>query len=470
MRRLAPLFTILALSVTGHSFAAAGPQNVVVIVADDLGWSDLGCYGADLHETPNLDQLAREGVRFTQAYAAPVCSPTRASLLTGKHWARLGITVWIEAANDQPTDQRLLPPAAADHLPHSEVTLAEHLKQRGYLTFHVGKWHLGNAPFYPESQGFDVNIGGTLWGMPATYFHPFAGRTRGGELRYVPGLGVGKPEDYLTDRLTDEALRLIDEAGDQPFYLNLWYHSVHTPIQAKQELVQRYRQKLRPELQHQNATYAAMVHSLDDNIGRVLHRLKERSMLDRTLVVFLSDNGGVVGEYNDKVVTTNAPLRSGKGSLYEGGIRVPWIMRGPGIATNRACDEPVVVMDLLPTVIARCQDKSLPGLQLDGVDLSPVLAAPDARLADRSLNFHYPHYYSTTTPVSAVRDGDWKLLSFYEDDRSELYHLPSDAGETRDLSSREPALVAQLQAKLHGWLEEVGARMPVPNTSSGSGD
>lgn len=232
---------------------AARPPNVVFILADDLGWSDLGCYGADLHETPHLDQLAREGVRFTQAYAMSVCSPTRAAILTGRHAARLHLTVWREAAVNPARAQKLLPPLAVADLPHEELTLAEALQAAGYLTFHVGKWHLGDGDHSPETQGFDVNRGGTHWGAPATYFYPFRGECgQEREFRYVSGLGLGKPGDYLTDRLTDEALKLIDQAGNRAFFLNLWYHNPHTPIEGKTNLVEKYRARLKPGLKHQN--------------------------------------------------------------------------------------------------------------------------------------------------------------------------------------------------------------------------
>ena len=285
---------------------AQSPPNVVFMLADDLGWSDLGCYGADLHETPHLDRLAREGVRFTRAYAMPVCSPTRASILTGRHAARLHLTIWREGALEIPHDRPLVPPPAIADLPTSEVTFANILKGAGYYTFHVGKWHLGDAAHSPEAHGFDLNIGGTHWGAPATYFYPFRGPSgSSGEFRYVPGLGLGKPGDYLDDRLTDEALRLIDNAGGRPFFLNLWFHLPHTPIEGKPQLVEDYRNKLKPGLHHQNAGYAAMVQTLDDNVGRVLARLDESGLADHTLVIFASDNGGYINTNRGFRVTDN---------------------------------------------------------------------------------------------------------------------------------------------------------------------
>lgn len=448
----------------GAAGAAERPPNIVLILADDVGWSDLACYGADLHETPNLDRLATEGIRFTQAYAASVCSPTRAALMTGKHYARLGITIWREAALRPQPGHLVIPPASVADLPLAERTLAEVLRDAGYLTFHVGKWHLGDAVHYPEAQGFGVNIGGTHWGAPATHFHPFRGDLRQGEIRYVPGLGIGAAGDELTDRLTDEALGLIDSAGDRPYFLNLWYHAAHTPIEAKEDLVVRYRAKLAPRLRHQNPTYAAMIHTLDYNVGRVLARLSERELAANTLVVFLSDNGGYVNEFRGQTVTNNHPLRSGKGSLYEGGIRVPLIVRLPGAGRRAAavCAEPVTVMDLFPTILDLAK-VARPEEGLDGVSLAPLLTRPDAKPPVRDLYFHFPHYYPTTTPASAIRSGADKLIEYFEGGRIELYRLDEDPCETTDLATRTPATTARLQAKLAAWRRQVNARLPSHN-------
>ena len=266
---------LAACAAAGRAPAPPAPLNVVFILADDLGWADTGPYGADLHETPNLDRLAAGAMRFTNACtAAPVCTPTRASIMTGKHPARLHMTIWGEAAERPPRNRPLIPPVTNVNLPHAEVTLAEALKARAYTTAHVGKWHLGTAGYYPETQGFDVNIGGTFWGAPPTYFYPYRGKTPAGEFRYVPGLEWGEPGEYLTDRFTTEALRVIDKSAARPFFLNLWYHNVHTPIEGKADLVARYRDRIKPGMHHRNASYAAMVRSLDENVGRVLDRLE----------------------------------------------------------------------------------------------------------------------------------------------------------------------------------------------------
>lgn len=438
----------------------ARPLNVVLIVADDLGWADLGCYGADLHETPHLDKLASEGVRFTDAHSAsPVCSPTRASLMTGKHPARLRITIWREGSFESPKGRKMTQGDSVANLPHAELTLAELLKQKGYLTASIGKWHLGDGDFYPETQGFDVNIGGTHWGAPETFFFPYRGARNFREYRYVPGLVGGKQGDYLTDRLTDEALRVMDMAGERPFFLYLAHHAPHTPIEGKPELVEHYKKKLQPGMKHQNADYAAMVHSLDESVGRVMAHLDRRNLAGRTAVIFISDNGGYIGVNRGKVVTNNAPLRSGKGSAYEGGVRVPLIVRAPGMARGKTCGFPVISSDVFGTVQELV---GASGPTHDGLSLVPLLQDPAGRLAREEMFFHYPHYYATTTPVSAIRSGNWKLLHYYEDGREELFRLDTDLAESKNLAQQEPETRARLSARLMAWLKEVGASFPKP--------
>ncbi|MBL8211592.1 MAG: sulfatase [Bryobacterales bacterium] len=442
--------------------AQQSKRNVVLILADDLGWSDLGVYGADLHETPHLDALAKESVRFTQAMtASPVCSPTRASIMTGKHPARLHITIWLEGAKKPVANRRLLPAEAIWNLPHSEVTLAERFGGAGYRTASVGKWHLGEAEHYPETQGFGTNIGGTLWGAPATFFAPFAGNHRfGGEHRYVPHLEEPKPGEYLTDRLTDEALRWLDKGAGKPFFLYLAHHSPHTPIEAPADRVAYYKEKLKPGMHHQNATYAAMVESLDKSVGRVMEAVKKAGQWDNTVFVFLSDNGGFIGKFDGQVVTNNHPLRSGKGSLYEGGLRVPLLIHAPGVKPG-VCNEPVYSCDLHATLVELAGGTV--AAPEDGRSLLPLLRDPQSRLDRDTLYFHYPHYYETTTPVSCVRERDWKLLHYFEDGRRELYHLAEDPYEQRDLAASQPERVRAMAAKLEAWWKQVGAQAPRPN-------
>ncbi len=449
-------------------FAANSRPNIVVVTVDDLGAHDLSCDGSTLHETPHLDRLASEGVRFAAAYAAsPVCTPARAAFMTGKHPARLGMTIWREAAARGPNpDELLLPPRCESNLSRGEVTLAELLQQSGYHTLHVGKWHLGDAQHYPEVHGFAENLGGTLWGAPATFFWPYRGEfgTKSGrEIRYVPGLVDGKPDEYLTDRLTDEAIKRLHSIGDQPFFLNLCYHSVHTPIEGKPKLVEHYREKIAAmaDSTHRNAEYAAMVHSVDENIGRLLAALGELGVAEDTLLVVTSDNGGYLGQAHQGAVTTNAPLRSGKGSLYEGGIRVPLIVRWPQVTRpGETCSARVVTQDLFSTIL---EASSAPAITNDGVSLVPLLRQPSHELNRPALYWHFPHYYPSTTPVSAVIRGRHKLLHFYEDDRVELYDLDASPDESDNLASTDPATANELRTLLDNWLEEVGARMPRPN-------
>jgi arylsulfatase A len=448
--------------------APARRPNIVLVLADDLGWADTTPYGADLHETPNLERLARTSVTFTRAYAAaPVCTPTRASIHTGKYPARLRMTIWRESARRPPQGRKLVPPLVEENLPHEEVTLAEALRGAGYFNIHIGKWHLGGFEHYPETHGFDVNIGGTGWGAPQSYFFPYSGtRYFGGEYRYVPGLHGGQPGEYLTDRLTSEAIRSIDWAGDRPFFLNLCYHTVHTPIEGKADLVERYRAKVRPGLRHRNPAYAAMVHTLDQNVGRLLDYLERSGKAANTLFLFTSDNGGFIGRFQGEAVTDNHPLRSGKGSLYEGGIRVPLLVRWPqGGRAGVRCSELVCSTDFYPTIleIAGLRPDPKQAANMDGVSFRSLLSAPAGRLDREYLFFHYPHYYETTTPVSAVMTREYKLLRYYEDQRVELYHLGNDPPESVDLSDREPAVRERLLKRLEDWLKSVNAQLPAAN-------
>ncbi len=444
------------------------PPNIVFILADDLGWADLACYGADLHETPNLDRLAQQGMRFTNAYAAaPVCSPTRASILTGRHPARLHMTIWSEAARHPPQNRRLIPPATRPDLPVETLSYADVLHQR-YFMAHIGKWHLGDAGHYPEAHGFHLNIAGTHWGCPVSYFYPYKGFFNSEEFRYIPNLDSGNEKEnaYLTDRLTDEALALIDRVHHRPFFLNLCYYTVHTPIQGKPEWVEHHRARIRPSMHHQNPGYAAMVSSLDENVGRILRRLDKLGIAGRTVVFFFSDNGGYTGRDAGMTVTDNFPLRSGKGALYEGGIREPLIVRWPGhIAPGSICHTPVISTDFYKTFLdlAGAADAPERAAGLDGVSLVPLLTDCAPKPGRGALFWHYPHYYETTTPVSAIRRGRWKLLEYFEDHRIELYDLETDIGENHDRASREPRIARELRRQLHVWRARIGAQLPVPN-------
>lgn len=466
--RTAGAAVLILLFFAGCTMAAEGlPPNVILLLVDDLGWADLGCYGADLHETPSIDRLAARGVRFTDAYAAAsVCTPTRAALLTGKAPGRLHMTVWREASRNPPEGRPVVPPVTEENLPLEEVTLAERFRAAGYATAIVGKWHLGGAEYYPENQGFDINIGGTCWGAPQTFFWPYRGNKRyGGEPRYVPGLHYGKPGEYLTDRLTDEAISILRKWVERPFFLQMSYHTVHTPIEAPAEDVAYYRGKLAGGMKHANPIYAAMVGRLDRSVGRLLDELDRLGIAKNTIVVLTSDNGGYVNEYEGTRVTNNAPLRSGKGSLWEGGIRVPLVIYRPGI-DGAVCHEPVVTTDLYRTLLAMTGvDGGESGI--DGADISPLLEDPNGSLGREALYWHFPHYYPTTTPVGAIRHGDWKLLEFFEDGRLELYHLRQDLSESTNLVEKEPKIAAELHGMLRKWRTEVNAQMPVQNRGVG---
>jgi arylsulfatase A-like enzyme len=448
------------------SSAQTQRPNVLFILVDDLGWADLGVNGSDFHETPNIDRLFREGMQFPQGYAAaPICSPTRAALLSGKSPARLNMTVWREQTFREVNDKPLIPPRCEHDLPLGEYLLSEALRDAGYLTAHVGKWHLGDADHYPENQGFDINVGGTHWGAPQTFFWPYSGNKRyGGEPRYVPDLSFGKKGEYLTDRLTDEAIEALREAGDRPWFLHMSFYTVHTPVEAKSADVEYFRGKLRPGLKQKNPVYAARVKSIDDNVGRLLHTLEEAGQRDRTLIIFTSDNGGFERPYEGVVVTNNSPLRSGKGSLYEGGIRVPTAVAGPGIASG-VSQEPVISMDWYPTLVelAGVETGRTREQALDGVSLARLLRGEQPRLDREAIYFHFPHYYPTSTPVSAIREGDWKLLEYFEDGRLELYHLTEDPGEEKDLAEIMPEKAQALLASLRQWRGKVGATLPKPN-------
>jgi arylsulfatase A-like enzyme len=422
------------------------PPNVVVFLIDDLGWTDLGCSGSDLYETPNVDRLAREGLTFTNAYSAcTVCSPTRAALMTGKYPARLHVTDWIPGTKR--ANPKLLIPDWIQYLPREEVTVATALKEAGYATGHFGKWHLGNKQQgWPDRHGFDLNVAGYEAGQPPSYFSPYK----------IPTLSDGPPGEYLTDRLADEALRFVEANKDRPFFLYFPHYAVHTPLQAKKELTEHYREKLRPGLRHTNPTYAAMIASTDEAVGRVLGKLADLGLTDRTVVVFTSDNGGLLRS------TSNVPLRAGKGSSYEGGVRVPAIVKWPGVTRpGGVCDEPVITPDLYPTLLELAGAK---GNAVDGVSLVPLLKDPAAKLQREAIYWHYPHYHpGGATPYGAVRARDWKLIEFYEDWHVELYNLKDDVGEKHDLARDMPEKAAELRERLHGWRKAVGAQMPTPN-------
>lgn len=453
--------------------AAPRPPNVVFILADDLGQRDLGVYGSTFHETPHLDRLAARGVRFTSAYAAAnVCSPTRASLLTGRYPARLGITDWLPGRTAQP-NERLLRPDLALHLGSDDRTFAEIFRAAGYRTAFVGKWHLGDTPdHFPESHGFDLNIGGSGKGHPPSYFSPHR----------LPNFPDGPFGEHLDERLTREAIAFMRSATAtaQPFLLYLSHYAVHTPLQAKPEVIAKYAAKLaalppagpdfatgapdgRVRIRQNHPTYAAMVESLDQSVGAIVAALEELGISENTVVVFTSDNGGLSTAEGSP--TSNLPLRAGKGWAYEGGVREPLLIAWPGrIPAGAVTDAVVTSPDFFPTLLELTGQPPQPAAHLDGKSFAPVLFDPATAPPARAIYWHYPHYSNQRgRPHSAIRHAHWKLIEWLEDGRVELFDLAADLGETRDLAAAQPERTARLLADLHAWRQQVGARLPTPN-------
>lgn len=460
--------------------------NVVFILIDDMGYKDLSCYGSSFYETPSIDRLATEGMRFTDAYAAaPVCSPTRASILSGQYPARLGVTNFIDTSGrHHPSRGALIDVPYVDHLPPEVDNLPRRLKQAGYATWHVGKWHLGGEPYYPDRQGFDVNVAGCHMGMPNHgYFSPW----------HIPTLKDGPAGQYLTDRVTDEAISLIEsrEQG-RPFFLNMCYYSVHVPIEAPEHLVHKYRdkaralglderqamvdgpfhpvehkkdQRIRRRVIQSDPVYAAMVESLDTNIGRLLGALDREGLAENTIVIFTSDNGGLATSEGSP--TCNLPLAEGKGWTYEGGVREPLLLRYPGSVRAGSVNETVVNSpDFFPTIMELAGAPLQPAEWLDGRSFAGALGGSGATHAaeERSTFWHYPHYGNQGgTPGSAVRKGSWKLIEFFEDGHLELYDLAHDIGEQFNLADREPDMRDHLHQELIALRRSVAALIPERN-------
>jgi len=451
-----------AVSLPGCGFgaltvpASEKRTNIVLIMIDDLGWMDLQCQGNKRLDTPNIDRLATQGIRFTDFYAAaPVCSPTRAAIMTGQSPARLGLTTHIpDRPQFAPKNATLLSAKTRDHLPLKHVTIAERLKEAGYATAFMGKWHLsgrrapaGQGPnepeLRPEYQGFDVNIGGCNYGGPPTYFDPYR----------IPNIKPRRKGEYLPDRLADETIAFIQAHKDQPFFVALWNYTVHWPMEAPQDLVDKYEQRVGPGLK--DPRYGAMIEAMDTAIGRVLSTLDELKLTSQTLVIFTSDNGGFDG------VSDNRPLRASKGHLYEGGIRVPLIIRWPGVVrANTICRTPVVSMDFYPTLLD-VANLTKTGKTLDGESIVPLLKRT-GRLKRKAIYFHYPNYawHGSNRLGGVIREGDYKLIERYDDGSVELYNLADDLSEKQDLSGKMPKKAAELKRKLDDWLAESGAIMP----------
>ena len=454
------------------------PPNFLFILVDDLGWTDLGSFGATFYETPNIDRFTERSMKFTQAYAAcPVCSPTRASIMTGKYPARMNTTDWFGAPQPYNVEKHwtrnkpLIPAEYIEHMPLEEVTIAEILKENGYSTFFAGKWHLGGEGYYPEDQGFDINKGGWERGGPygpGKYFTPYGN----------PKLKDGPEGEHLPDRLAQETIDFISIQEDNPFFAYLSFYSVHTPLIGRPDLVEKYEvisesldfegeefiplNNNRWRQVQNHAIYAAMVEAMDQAVGKVLEALDSLNLSDNTVVFFMSDNGGL--STSEGHPTTNLPLKAGKGWLYEGGIREPMIIHWPGVSEAKGISNyPVTSTDFYPTILEMANIPLRPDLHMDGVSLTSLLKGEE-KLSRDAIYWHYPHYGNQGgNPGSAVRSGNYKLIEYFEDGHLELYDLENDIGETENIIQLRPEIADSLHKLLEKWRLEVNARYPSEN-------
>jgi arylsulfatase A-like enzyme len=437
------------LLLTTQAFAT--PPNVIVILTDDLGATDLGCTGSKFYETPNIDRLAQDGVQFTQAYSScTVCSPSRAALLTGKYPARLHLTDWIPGY-PAPANAQVKIPDWQKFISTDTTTLPQQFKSAGYSTALIGKWHLSpNAKefdnYSPQKYGFDINLGGNHLGQPGSFFSPYK----------IPNLQDGPTNEFLTDRESNEAIKFIEQNQTKPFFLYLAHYAVHQPIAGKAEVITKFEEKNNQNVKKYNATYAALISSVDDSVGKIRETLKRLKLSDNTIIVFTSDNGGL------PKVTDNSPHRDGKGSAYEGGVRVPFIIYWPKANFHQSTQStPVQSIDIYPSLIEMTGIASQSST-IDGVSLAPLLNT-SRPFPLRDLFWHYPHYHRVggARPYSAIRSGNYRLIHFYEDNRDELYNLAKDPSESYDLSNSEVELKISLKKKLDAWLQSTGAQLPV---------
>lgn len=441
MSRTVFLLIACALIVPNQTDAAERP-NIVLILADDLGWADLGCYGNTFNETPNIDRLAREGMRFTQFYAGPVCSPTRANLQSGQDQARFGITQHIPG-HRRPF-AKLLDPIVPLQLPLEVETFAERLKTAGYATGYFGKWHLGGNGYAPNQQGWQTVL-----------------ETKGNTISTDVN---GQQQTIQTAaHLTDKAIDFIRLHQGLPFVLQVSHHAVHIPLTTRPELVSKYAAKEAMAGYPSRPEYAGLLEELDQSVGRIMAAIDTAGIAKNTMIVFLSDNGGLEHEQSGRIVTSNKPLRGEKGTLYEGGIRIPAIARwSEHISAGSTCDAPAITMDVYPTLLDLASQVPADNQPCDGINLAPWLHDSKLKPNRDKLFWHLPHYHHST-PASAMRQNDWKLIEFFETGESELYDLRNDPSEQRNLASAHPDRVAAMSASLNEWRKEVGARMPEPN-------
>ncbi|MDB5323314.1 MAG: sulfatase [Phycisphaerales bacterium] len=434
----------LLVFLLGASAHAVQP-NIVMFVADDLGWADLGCYGNRFNESPNIDRLAAQGTKFTQFYAAAaVCSPTRASIQSGEYPARFGLTAHIPG-HWKPFEKLAEPPCALS-LPHDLFTLPQALKEAGYATAHFGKWHLGGKGSGPKDFGYDEAFEFTGHSIPGPRIEP-------------PMKGPKRLAEYIGDR----AVSFIEAHREKPFFLHLAHFAVHIPLTTTPELLKKYEAKPKAADYPSQALYAGLLEEMDTSVGRVLDAIKNAGLEENTILIFVSDNGGLEREVGGWPGTSNKPLRNEKGSLYEGGIRVPMIVRWPGVTKAASvCETVAVTTDFYPTLIEAAGVKAKSDYVLDGVSLSPVLRNPSAALNREAIYWHYPHYHHSR-PSGAVRAGDFKAIEFFDTGETELYNLNDDLGESKNLAKEMPEKAAELHAKLKAWRHEVNAQMPQAN-------
>lgn len=441
-----------------QAFSQAKKQpNVVLILADDLGWKDVSFNGSKYNETSNIDMLASQGVFFSNAYSnAPNCAPSRAALLSGQYAPRTGFYTNHSSVRGEDSWRAVHPTENHHQLDHDKITIAETLKENGYKTIHIGKWHVGDTPdYYPEHHGFDINIAGNKSGKPPTYFSPYN----------IPNLENGSKGEYLTDRLASEAINFIENNKEDPFFLYMAFHSPHTPIQAKDSLIQKYIPKL-PDNGQIDPIYAAMIETLDNNVGRILESIKQQGLSDNTIVIFLSDNGAM------PALAADRPLREYKGSMYEGGIRVPFIIKHPDYSGGLVNSTPVIGTDLYPTILDFIGIEPPKNYALDGVSLKPILEG-NQTLNREAIYWHFPVYLDgeygmnkiwRSTPTGAVRKGDFKLMEFFEDGHLELYDLKNDIGEQYNVVNQYPEKTKELMELMTNWRTDLNVPYPLePN-------
>ncbi len=468
MQKINSTLILLSGSLLASQFIACNQQNklketesteykmpnIVFVLADDLGWTDVSYNGSQYYETPNIDALAKSGMIFTNAYAnAPNCAPSRACLLTGQYTPRHGVFTVGSSERGESRLRKLIPVKNTDTLATEKITIAEILSEYGYKTISIGKWHMGESPqTSPEAQGFDINIAGNHSGMPSSYFSPYNN----------PNLPDGPKGEYLTDRLTDYALDFIEDNKNQPFFVYLSHYAVHTPIEAKEKLIKKYENKP-ADNGHTNPVYAAMIESLDQSVGRVMKKLDSLKLRKNTIFIFFSDNGG------HGKITDNAPLRGSKGMLYEGGIRVPLIVSWPeNVKPGTKSDVPVIGIDFFPTFLEAARLGYPEKLNLDGVSLMPVLLQEEHHLQNRPLIWHFPAYLQAygkdkgfrTTPAAAIRIGNYKLIEFFENERIELYDLSKDLSEKNNIRNKNTEKALELYEALINWREQTNAPVP----------